>query len=163
MGNLEKALIGASLMNTILFTAYKPNELNKHGELIWSRVGKFLRSRSKKNKNLYVEAVMKTDKAWRKAIVEFANTKIEAKTTLARIYDYFNEDIQKFAKISDEHLENFLVQATDDAEAEHNSGKIMDFLAKELDLEVKKSLFSGKKAIIKGNIITDGKQVKEGF
>lgn len=164
MKKLENALIAATLINTI-FQEYNPNELNSSGELVRSRIAKFIRQRSKSNKKLTLEVIMKVDKVWRVAINHFAKEKlaIEAKATITAIYNYFENELTKYAKVTDAHIEKFMINGTDNFEAEKNSDIIVDFMAKELGIEKKKSAFAGKFAILKGNLITDGKEIKKEF
>ena len=162
--NLEKALIGASLINTI-FMEYGQGELSSSGELVRKRIGKFMRQRAKTNRKTLLNAIKTTDKAWRKTINHFANDRlsIEAKTTIAVIYKYLEKDLEKFANIKDKDMEMFSIQTTSDLEAEKNSTTIIDYLMNEIGIEKKKSLFSGKKLIIKNNLIVDGFKIAQGF
>ncbi len=162
MNNLEKAMMGATLINT-LFHEYKPGELAKSGEKIRGRIAKFIRQRSKSNQKMYVEVIMKADEAWRKTINEYKTTSIESKSTIAKIYDYFGKELERFANVKDKDIELFTMQMTDDAEAEHNSRMVVDFLVQQMGIERRKSLFEGKRLQIKNELILEGKTVKDGF
>ena len=59
----------------------------------------------------------------------------------------------------DKHIEKMLILATDDAEAEHNSDLVVDFIVEKLGLEKRKSAFKTRLAILKGNRIMEGKDV----
>ncbi len=164
MTNLEKALIGSSLINTI-FHEYEVSELTSSGELVRKRIAKFMRQRGKSNRKIFIQAIKKTDKAWKKTINEFAKQKlsIEAKATIAAIYNYMPNDLENFANVQDKHIEQFMITAVDDYEAEKNSSVVIDYLMADLGIEKKKSLFAGKKFTIKNNLIIDGKQIAVGF
>lgn len=162
--NLEKAIIASSLINTI-FSEYVPGELNRSSELVRSRIAKFMRKRSKSNKAIFLDCIMTTDKAWRETISHFAKDKIkiEAKSTIAFIYNQFSSELEKFANVQDKHIEKMMIDTTSDYEAEINSDKIMEYLLSRIGIETKRSAFSGKKLILKGNIITDGKKLNPQF
>lgn len=164
MTDLEKSLIGASLINTI-FMEYKQGELTNAGELVRKRIGKFMRQRGKTNRKICLSAIKKTDKAWRETINHFAKKelKIEAKSTIAAIYNYLPKEMEKFANIQDKHIEQFMILATDNFEAEKNSSTVVDYLMKEIGVEKKKSLFSGKKLTLKNNLIIEGNKIASGF
>jgi len=162
MDNLEKALIGATLMNTI-FHQYEAGELAKSGEKIRGRVAKFLRQRSNSNEKLLREVILKADEAWKKSINEYMTTAIEAKSTIAKIYDYFQKELEKFANIKEKDIELFTMQMTHDAEAEHNSRMVIDFLVQQLGIEKRVSAFSGKRLTIKNDMILEGIAIKDGF
>ena len=162
--NLEKSLIAASLINT-LFYSYEQGELNKSGELIRKRVSKLMRARSKSNNQLLMNAIKTTDEAWRATINHFAkaNTPIEAKSTISAIYDYFSEDLKRFASITEKHMENFSINSTCNVQASRNSKMVIDYLIVEMGMEKRVSLFKGKKLLLRGNMVTDGINIKEGF
>lgn len=164
MSNLEKSLICASMINTI-FSEYKAGELKGSGELIRSRIAKFMRQRSKTNRKLVLDVIKKSDKAWRNTINHFAKqqVKIEAKTTIAEIYNYIPLEIEKFTNVKESDIEKFTMAVTDNFEAEQGSYKVVEYLMDQLGFEKKKSLFSGKKLTIKNNMILDGLEVKECF
>lgn len=144
MTSKEKALLATTLMNTI-FQEYKANELNRHGELIWSRCGRFLRSSVKNNRESFIEIVLKSDKAWRATINHYAaeNMRIEAKSTIMAIFNYFEDDL-KHADIRNKHLEEWTKEMTPDAEAEHNSKTVIDYMAEQLGLPKLQSAFKTK-------------------
>ena len=164
MTNLQKAIAAATLINT-LFNEYKAGQLNSTGEKVRKKIAKFMRQRSKTNEADFIFSVKKTDEAWRKAINHFAkeNMKIEAKTTITAIYNYFAPQMQKFLKLSEAQMEKFAIMGTDDAEAEANSSTVVDYLVEQMGIEKKKSAFAGKKLIIKNNLILERKQIAEGF
>jgi len=164
MTNLQKAISAATLMNTLFFE-YKAGQLNTTGEKVRKKVAKFMRQRAKSNKSDYIFSVQKTDEAWRATIDHFAKykMKIEAKTTISAIYNYFAPEMQKFLKLSEKQMEKFAIDSTSDAEAEANSSTVVDYLVQQMGIEKKKSAFAGKKLTIKNNIILDGKIVKDGF
>ena len=164
MDGLEKSIICSSLID-MMFHNYGHKELNSSGQLVRKRIAKFMRHRGKVNHKLTVSVINKCDLAWRKTISNFLkqNMKIEAKSTIAAIYNYFPNEIKKFTKVTDEHIEKFMIVSVDDYEAEKNSSVVVDFLMKELGFEKKKSLFAGKKLTLKNNLIIEGKQVREGF
>jgi len=164
MTNLQKAISAATLINT-LFSEYKVGELNSTAEKVRKKCAKFMRQRAKSNRADYITAVNATDEAWRKSIDHFAKyeMKIEAKTTISAIYNYFAPEMQKFLKLSEKQMEKFAIDSTSDAEAEANSSTVVDYLVQQMGIEKKKSAFAGKKLTIKNNIILDGKIVKDGF
>ena len=144
MNSLEKALIGSSIIN-VIFQEYQSGELNSSSELVRKRIATFMRIRSKSNRKLFLQVIKKTDKAWKNTINHFVKQKlkIEAKATISAIYNYMQEDLEKFANIKEKDMEMFTIQMIDDVEAEKNSGIVVDYLMSELGLEKKKSLFAG--------------------
>lgn len=164
MTNLTKAIISASLINTI-FSEYVAGELNSSGELVRKKVAKFMRQRSKSNKKEFVSAIMITDKAWREAINYFADKKIsiELKATIAAIYNFTPENNEKFIGLKDKHIEKMMIGATDNYEAEKNSDAVVKFIMERLGFKSKKSKFSGKRLIIANNLILEGKEVDNRF
>ena len=158
MENVEKSIIASSLIGTI-FNEYEVGELNSSCELVKKRIGKYMRKRAKTNKKIFVDAIKKTDKVWQEAINHFAkqNLKIEAKSTIRAIYNYFEDVLSKYANVRSEHIERMLIFATDDAEAEHNSDLVVDFIVEKFGLQKRKSAFKTRLAILKGNRIMEGK------
>lgn len=158
MNNIQKSIIGTSLMHT-LFQEYKAGELAKSGELVRKRVAKYMKSRAKTNQKDFVNAIACSDSAWRTTVLHFAkeNVRIEAKSTIRAAYNYFEEELSKYANIREEHIEKFLIVGTDDAEAEHNSQMVIDFLVECLGMEKKKSVLKTRLDIIKQNRILEGK------
>lgn len=158
MNNIQKSIIGASLMHT-LFQEYKAGELAKSGELVRKRVAKYMKQRARTNQRDFIDAIKLSDKAWRKTVLHFAkeNVKIEAKSTIRAIYDYFEQELSKYANIREEHIEKFLIVGTDDAEAEHNSQMVIDFLIECLGMEKRKSVFKTRLDIIKQNRILESR------
>jgi len=155
MNNIQKSISATSLIGT-LFSNYKAGDLNSAGELVRKRAAKYMRQRRKTNKKYYFEAVMKTDKAWKDAVNHFAdkNMRIEAKSTIRAIFNYFEEELA-YANIRSIHIENMMIHATDDAEAEHNSDIVIDFIIEKLGLEKRVSAFKTRFAILKGNKILE--------
>lgn len=164
MTDLEKALTLSVCMD-IMFKQYKAGELNKRGELVRSRNAKFLKSREKTNIKIFVSTMNNTLKKWNEIVNHFAeeNMKIEAKATISAIFNYSPELFKRFANITDKHIESFMIISIDDYEAEKNSSIVVDYLMNDLGFEKKKSLFMGKRNILKNNLIIEGKTVKEGF
>ena len=164
MTNLTKAISSASLMNTI-FCEYVAGDLNSSGELVRKKVAKFMRQRSKSNKQEFLDAIMMTDKVWKEAINHFADKKIsiEAKSTIAAIYNFSPKNNEKFMGLKDKHIEKMMINITDNYEAEKNSDAVVKFIMERLGFESKKSLFSGKRLIIANNLILEGKDVDEKF
>lgn len=155
MTSKQKALIATTLMNTI-FQEYATGELNKHGELIWSRVGKFIRVNAKQNKALFLEVVNEADRAWRETIEHFTDKKImiETKSTIMAIFNYFEADLKQ-ANIKNKHIEEWTKEMIDNAEAEHNSSIVIDYLVERLGMQKRKSIFKTKLTIIKMNRILE--------
>jgi hypothetical protein len=158
MNSVQKSLVGASLINTLFFE-YKCGELNSSGELVRKRIAKYMKQRSKTNRSDFIIAIKTTDTAWRDAINHFAKEtlKIEAKSTIRAIYNYFSDELSKYANVRDEHIEKFLIMSISDAEAEHNSDIVIDYIISQIGLEKRKSLFKTKLAILKQNRILEGK------
>ncbi len=164
MTNLQKAIAAATLINT-LFNEYEAGALNSTGEKIRKKCAKFMRQRASINRQDFLTAVTATDKAWIATINHFIKEKmkIEAKTTIAAVYNYFASEMQKFLKLTEKQMEQFAIISTDDAEAEANSSTVIDYLVEEMGIEKNKSAFAGKKLIIKNNLILERKQIAEGF
>ena len=158
MNNIQKSIIGASLMHT-LFQEYKAGELAKSGELVRKRVAKYMKQRARTNQRDFIDAIKFSDKAWRKTVLHFAKERkrIEAKSTIRAVYDYFQEELSKYANIREEHIEKFLIVGTNDAEAEHNSQIVIDFLIECLGMEKKKSALKSRLDMIKQNRILEGR------
>jgi len=164
MTNLQKAIAASTLMNT-LFNEYKAGDLNSTGEKVRKKCAKFMRQRANSNRQDFLVAVKATDEAWRNTINYFAKEKlkIEAKTTITAIYNYFAPEMQKHLKLTEKQMEQFSIISTDDAEAEANSSTVIDYLVEQMGIEKKKSAFAGKKLTIVNNLILDGKKIAEGF
>ena len=156
MNKIQKSISGASLIGAI-FSNYKAGELNSAGELVRKRAAKYMRKRERTNHKQYFLAVMATDKAWKDAVNHFAdkNMRIEAKSTVRAIFNYFEDELSKYANIRSEHIEKMMIQITDDAEAEHNSDIVIDFIIEKLGLEKRVSAFKTRFAILKGNKILE--------
>jgi len=164
MTDLEKSIIGSTLINTI-FSEYHQGELTKIGGIIRKRNAKYMRQRSKSNRKLFLQAIKKTDKAWKNTINHFAKEKlrIEAKITITSIYNYMPQALEKFANIKDKDIELFMMRTIDDIEAEKNSDIVVDYLMTEIGIDKKVSLFQGRKLTIKNNLILEGKKIANGF
>lgn len=158
MNNVEKSIVASSLIG-IIFTEYKAGELDKAGELVRKRLAKYMRRRAKTNPKEFLIAIKITDTAWRETVNHFAeiNMRIEAKSTIMEIFNYFEDGLSKYANVRDKHIENFMIQATDDAEAEFNSDKVVDYLVEKLGLPKRKNAFHTRFAILKENRILEGK------
>ena len=158
MNKIQRSIAGVSLMHT-LFQEYKAGELHSSGEIIRKRTAKYMRQRSKTNRKEFIDAIMATDKAWKETIAHFVkdHVKIEAKSTIRAIYNYFEEEISKYANIRAEHIEKFLIIGTSDAEAEHNSDMVVDYLVERLGMEKRKSVLATRFAILKQTRILEGK------
>lgn len=89
MNKIQRSIAGVSLMHT-LFQEYKAGELHSSGEIIRKRTAKYMRQRSKTNREEFIDAIMATDRAWRETIEHFVkdHVKIEAKSTIRAIYNY---------------------------------------------------------------------------
>ena len=164
MDKLEKSLIAATLINTI-FHEYNSGELNSSGEIVRHRIARLMRQRAKTNKKLFLEVIKKTDIVWKDAINHFAKEKmkIEAKTTIMAFYNYFNMELERFANITDKHIEKMMINSVSDVEAEHNSDIVVDYIVQKLGIEKKRSAFGGKFLTLKNNMIIEGKKVDERF
>jgi len=164
MTNLQKAIAASTLIDN-LFRTYKAGELNSTGEKVRKKCAKFIRQRLKSNRQDFLAAVKKTDEAWEKTKNHFAKEKlkIEAKTTITAIYNYFAPEMQKHLKLTEKQMEQFSIISSDDAEAEANSSTVIDYLVEQMGIEKKKSAFAGKKLTIVNNLILDGKKIAEGF
>jgi len=159
MNNIEKSIIAASLIGTI-FSQYEAGELNRAGEEVKKRIGKYMRKRAKSNRNEFGNAILNTDKAWQDAINHFVNdnVRIEAKSTIRAVYNYFSNELTKYANVSDKHIERMMINTTSDAEAEHNSDTVVDYIVEQLGFPKRKNAFHARLAILKGNRILEGKE-----
>ena len=158
MNNIEKSIAAASLIGT-LFNEYEAGTLNRAGEEVKKKIGKYMRKRAKSNPKDFQNSIKLTDKAWQNAINHFAkdNLRIESKSTIRAIYNYFSKELSKYAKVSDKNIERMMINATDDAEAEHNSDLVVDYIVEQLGLPKRESLFHTRFQILKENRIIEGK------
>jgi len=161
MENVKKSITAASLIGA-MFSMYSAGELNSSGELVRKRIRQYMSKRAKCNHKEYIEIVLKTDGVWQDAINHFAKEKlrIEAKSTIRAIYNYFEDVLSKYANIRSEHIEKLMINATDDAEAEHNSDMVVDYIVERLGLPKRKSAFKTRLAIMRGNRILEGKDAR---
>lgn len=164
MTTVERAIIASSLMNT-MFMYYRADEINKTAQTVRKKVSKYMRKRSKINRVEFLRVIKICDNAWKRTVDHFAddNIKIEAKATISAVYNNMNDVCVKQIGVREKLFEKFMICLTEDAEAEHNSDMVIEYFLKQIGLEPVKSSFTGKKLIIAGNIITDGKKIDDRF
>ena len=164
MTNIQKSIVAASLINTMLCN-YEAGELNSSGEELRKKVAKYMRKRSKSNHKEFVETITTTDIAWKATIFHFLKDKmkIESKATIAAVYNNFQDVCVKYIGIKEKRFEKFMIGSVSDAESEINSDKVIEFMLNELGFESKRSAFSGKRLTIMNNLILDGKSIDNKF
>ena len=164
MTHIQRSIIAATLMHTIL-QEYEVGEMNSTGQKVARKVRKYMQRRARISRKEFMEMLQLTDRAWRETINHFAKEKlkIEAKTTIACIYNNLQEECEKQIGIKEKLFEKFMIDMFDDPEAEHNSDKVVEYLLDVIGIKAKQSAFSGKRLTIANNLIVEGKDVDERF
>lgn len=143
MTAVERAIIASSLMNT-MFMYYDHTELNSTAQKVRRKVSQYMRNRKKSNPQEFLRIIELCDKTWRNTVDHFAeqNLKIEAKFTIASVYNNMQDVCISKIGIKENLFERFMVGATEDAEAEHNSDIIIEYFLNEIGIGVKKKSFA---------------------
>ena len=157
MTKVQRAILAAQTIGVIMME-YKAGELNRHGELIKSRVSRFLKRESKRDSKQFFEVVQIADKAWRDTINHFKDKhlKIETKSTILAYFNYFEDDL-RLADIRNKHLEEWTKEMIEDAEIENNSYIVVDFMMSAAGIEKKDNGLKRRFTILNQNRIIEGK------
>ncbi len=146
---LQNAMMLSSIIGSIL-SNYNPavaKERAKPIQELRARLKKFMYVRSRSNQKEFLEAIKYADTAWRNSINYFAaqNLKIEAISTIVRLYDLYEEPLTKYANVRAKQIDAYAAGITDDTTLEHetNSYEVADYIIEQL------ATFSGVKRVSK--------------
>jgi len=158
MTGVERSLAASFLIDS-MFRTYKAGELNNAGELVRKRIAKYLRKRSVSNRETFSKVMKLTDDVWEDAKKYFddKNITIEVKTVIMELFNYFEDELSKYANVREKHIEKFMIQATDNKDAEMNSYDVVEYLVQNLGLEKRVNPFHTKFATLKENWILERK------
>ena len=174
LDKLSQAIVVAHVMRRILGT-YSHSERVKPIEEVMSRTKKFLLIRERKNKKIFIFATEFERVLWQNVTDKYdKKTKILALDFTSMVYDYFPEIMSKHANINQKLMDKISVLAgmvevekDDLRDMESNDKDLLTTFITQFQehsgVGMRKSLFQGKKLIIAGNLICEGKTLKAGF
>ncbi len=174
LDKLEQTIVLAHVIRRIM-SNFKAHERTSSLEALVSRLTKFLFVRERTNRKSFVFATEFERVLWLNVTDKYdKHTKILALDFICSMYDYFDVQLKRFANISPKLMEKISIRAVDidiDSkdiyEMEQNDNDLLNTFITIFEpysgVGLKKSLFSGKKLIIKNNRILEGKAVASGF
>lgn len=146
---LQNAIMLSSIIGSIL-SSYDPKvarDRAKPIQILRARFKKFMFVRSRSNQKEFLEAIKYADTAWRNSINYFAEQKlkIEAISTIVRLYDLYEEPLTKYANVRAKQIEAYAAGVTDETTLEHetNSYEVADYITEQL------AIFSGARRVSK--------------
>ena len=158
-----------------LLTKFEPHERTKHMELVLKRLKKYNMHQEKVNKREFIFAIEFERVFWQNVTDKYdKETPVFGVNFVADLYTAYEQLLHKQTKISFKHIENMgkdylggEIESKKMREIEDNNDSLVntyiDMFEPYSGVARKRSAFAGKKLIIKGNLITEGKEVKEGF
>jgi len=171
---LEQAIVVAHGMRRIL-SNYKHFERTAHLETLSKRLKKFLLQREKSNTKSFILATEFEKVFWENVTDKYdKKTKILALDFVTSLYSYYGEILNKYSSISPTLMEkiDLLANETDASseeiyEMEQNDKNLLTTYVTLFEpysgIKMRKSLFAGKKLIIKNNLIIEGRTLDEKF
>lgn len=170
LSNLQVALVVCNVMGRIL-SNYSWQEQPSSLKVLNARIRKFMISRAKSNQKEFMEAMLIERAVWKKTTESFdAKTPLFVVDLVCKLYSYYSEPLNKYAKISDKIIDRVSliqnVSISTDVQLEFNDDDIMDKFSELFEPFSgikRKSAFSGKKSLVKNNMILEGKKIAEGF
>ena len=174
LNNLEQTIVLAHVMRRIL-SNFKPHERTKNLEVLTMRLRKFLIKRERTNIKSFIFATEFERVLWLNVTDKYdKHTKILALDFVCSLYDYFKDNLSKFADVNEKLMEKISLLATDIEcssqeayEMEQNDDDLLSTFITLFEphsgVSLKKSLFAGKKLTIKNNLIIEGKKIASGF
>jgi len=132
---LQNAIMISSIIGSIM-SNYDPAiaaDRKKPINEIRRRIKKFMFKRSRSNKKELNEAISIADNAWKNCINHFAeqNIKIDAVSTVVRLYDLYADAMSKHANIHDKQMEAYALDAYT-GDIEMTSYEVSDYILDEL-------------------------------
>ena len=134
---LQHAIIISSIIGSIMshydpaLAADRKNPINE----IRRRIKKYMFTRSRSNKKEFLEAVKYSDIVWRTSVNHFAkhNIKIDAVSTVIRLYDLYAHPLSRYANINEKQMEAYAYKSMlDDNDIEQSSYEVSDFILDQL-------------------------------
>jgi len=171
---LQIAIIVAHSMRRMLRN-FEPHEQTQLFAKVSRKIKKFLMEKQKKVLNDFVFATEYERILWQNATDKYdKQTPIFGMAFVSELHEYFSEIAQKYIKVSSKEIEKLGVKydgvnvdSKKGYEIESNGTDLLStyikLFEKDSGVGVKKSLFQGKKLIIKNNLIIEGKRVASGF
>lgn len=146
---LQNAMMLGSIIGSIL-SNYDPKVARDRArpiQTLRARLKKFMYIRSRSNHKEFAEAVNYANIAWQKSINHFVEQKlkIEAISTIVRLYDLYEEPLTKYANVRAKQIEAYAMGITEDTTLEHetNSYEVADYIIEQL------AAFSGVRRVSK--------------
>jgi hypothetical protein len=174
LSNIEIAIVVAHTMRRFL-SNFEIHERTKEIDEVLRRTKRFLMRRERINNTEFAYATKLEKGVYHNAVLAFAgDTPIFALDFSVRLYEYFEKQLTKHASINPKLIEKIsiasnkrVVDSSKEYEIESNSSDLLDEFIKQFEplsgVPLKKSLFAGKKLIIKNNMILEGKEITKGF
>ena len=177
MQTLNKRQIALVLVHSSrrMLVNFKPHERTKHFELIAKRYTKFLKQTERKFIKDFVFATEFEKVFWKNVTDKYdKSTPVFGVHFVADLYDYYEAILKKHTMVSFKHIELMgkdytggEVERSEMRSIEDNNNDLLSTYVSMFEeytgIGLKKNLFQGKKLLIKNNIITDGKEVRDGF
>ena len=134
---LQNAIMISSIIGSIM-SNYDPRvaaDRKKPINEIRRRIKKFMYKRSRSNVKEFHEAIAVSDAAWKNCINHFIeqNIKIDAVSTVVRLYDLYADAMSKHANIHDKQMEAYALDAYTGA-IEMTSYEVSDYILDELSV-----------------------------
>lgn len=152
---LQHAIMLGTIIGSIMsnYNPYIADERKKPIETIRKRLKKFMFKRSRTNEKEFLGAVAFANIVWRKSVNHFAeqNIKIDAVSTIIRLYDLYAEPLSKYANIHEKQMEAYAYGSEmQDADIEQTSYEVSDYIIEQLSVftgikRKKLNLLKGKK------------------
>ena len=174
LNELEQAIVVAHVMRRIM-SNFKPGDRVSSIETVMIRLSKFLKKRQRTNTKSFIYATEFERVLWMNVTDKYdKKTKIMALDFVSKVYEYFPNIMNKYAGLSNKIMEKLAFLATtvevsssECYEMERNDDDLLSTFINQFEpysgVGLRKSLFSGKKNVIKNNMIIDGIKIAEGF
>lgn len=172
--DFEIAIIVAHTMRRFM-SNFKPHERNSTFEKVLKRLTKMLLQRERTNTAAFINATEYERELWLKATGSYdGSVPIFAVDFVCSVYEYFEKQMHKHANLNPKLMEkmNMIHNTTEvDSKTAHEIEKndsdllstYIKLFEKDSGVALKKSLFGGKKLILKNNLIIEGKELVDDF
>jgi len=132
---LQNAIMISSIIGSIM-SNYDPRvaaDRKKPINEIRRRIKKFMYKRSRTNAKEYDEATMLANTVWKKSVNHFIDKqmKIDAVSTVIRLYDLYEDVVSKYANIHNKQMEAYAYGAYS-GDIELTSYEVSDYILDEL-------------------------------
>jgi len=151
----QNAVIISSTIGSIMsnYDVTLANERKKPINEIRRRIKKFMFKRSRSNAKEFHEAIALSNVTWRNCVNHFAekNIKIDAVSTVIRLYDLYGDVMSRYANIHDKQMEAYAYgSAILHVDIEQSSYEVSDYIIEQLSVYTgikrkKLNLLKGKK------------------